>query len=348
MTCPQRLKIGFFNINGLIGNKTFDPAFVKITENYDIIGITETWHTNDECIQKIKKNIPPKYRYFENARKNKHKKSKRNSGGILILYKDSLEGVITLLDKKIDNMLWIKIYKKGINTEKDLNIGVIYNSPINSSYAKTQTSDFFLELQTKMTSFTQNDYVIIGGDFNARTGTMSDFIVENNKEIHTLNLPDNYCIDELKNVRNNQDHITNAYGGHLVDFCISTKMKIMNGRTLGDFIGKYTYIGYNGVSVVDYVLASETFLMTDHVNSFSVENMTSLSDHRPISLDLKFSKNTNIQPNIRNIAGINPNKPKRLNIQNLEAYKKVLGDEMSQHNIVPIMNKLDENPDNTK
>ena len=61
---------------------------------------------------------------------------------------------------------------------------------------------------------------------------------------------------------------------------------------------------------------------------------------------MKFSKNTIIQPNIRNIARINSNKPKRPNIQNLETYKKVLGNEMSQHNIAPIMNKLDENPDN--
>ena len=46
------------------------------------------------------------------------------------------------------------------------------------------------------------------------------------------------------------------YGEKLIDFAIATKMRILNGRALGDFIGKLTYIGYTGVSPVDYVLAS--------------------------------------------------------------------------------------------
>ena len=68
-------------------------------------------------------------------------------------------------------------------------------------------------------------------------------------------------------------------------------MRILNGRTLGDFLGKFTYIGYNGVSTVDYVLASEFFLMKSHIHSFTIEDLTSLSDHRPLSLQLKYMKN---------------------------------------------------------
>ena len=39
-------------------------------KKYDIIGITETWHTNEACIQKLKNNIPENFCYFQNARKN--------------------------------------------------------------------------------------------------------------------------------------------------------------------------------------------------------------------------------------------------------------------------------------
>ena len=57
-------------------------------------------------------------------------------------------------------------------------------------------------------------------------------------------------------------------------------MRILNGRTLGDLMGKFTYIGYNGISTVDYVLGSENFLMLNYIHSFEVEDLTLLSDHR--------------------------------------------------------------------
>ena len=59
-------------------------------------------------------------------------------------------------------------------------------------------------------------------------------------------------------------------------------MRILNGRTLGDFIGKFTSINYNGLSVVDYVLASENFILQAHIHSFTVDDLTTFSDHRPI------------------------------------------------------------------
>ena len=78
MSLLNYLNIGFFNINGIIGRKTFDPSFTELIKKYDIIPLTETWRTNDACIQNLKENIPDNFLYFQNARTNKHKKSKRN------------------------------------------------------------------------------------------------------------------------------------------------------------------------------------------------------------------------------------------------------------------------------
>ena len=143
MTPKNRLKLGFFNINGFIGQTTYNPTFQEILEKFDILCLTETWHLDDECIKKLKPNIPPGYLYFHNARKNKHKRSKRNSGGIIILYNKYLHNDITIYDKNTENMLWIKINKTNINLDKDLYIAAIYNSPNNSSYTKKETTDFF-------------------------------------------------------------------------------------------------------------------------------------------------------------------------------------------------------------
>ena len=171
MRNTTNLSIGFYNINGLIGQKTIDPSFRDLIKKYDVLALKEAWQKNETCIQNIKNNIPEEYFFFQNARKNKHKKGKRNSGGILVLYHKDLRKLITLTDNKTANMIWIKIHNEEY-FEKNINIGFIYNSPINSSYTKRQTQDFYYELQNKLITFPRDDYTIIGDDFNARTGTL--------------------------------------------------------------------------------------------------------------------------------------------------------------------------------
>ena len=78
-------------------------------------------------------------------------------------------------------MLWIKI-RNDKYFEKIYKLGVIYNSPINSSYTKKQTNDFYCELQNKLATFSSNEYVLIGCNFNARTGTLHDYIYENESD----------------------------------------------------------------------------------------------------------------------------------------------------------------------
>ena len=245
------LKIGIFNINGFVGQKTFDPEFSIFIQKYDIVALNETWHSKKECKEKLKHNIPSNYLYFHNPRKHKHKRSKRNSGGIILFYKKHLHNNITIHDQKTENMLWIKINKNYLNFDQDIFVCAVYNSPINSSYAQRQESDFFYSLQEKMTSFSPHDYILIGGDFNARTNTLPDYVYESQGDANFINFPDNYEIDQFTTLRNNQDIHTNSHGKKLIDFAISTKMRILNGRTLGDLLGKFTYIGYNGVGTVD-------------------------------------------------------------------------------------------------
>ena len=166
---------------------------------------------------------------------------------------------------------------KYLNLDKDLYIGTIYNSPINSTFTKKQDLDFYHNLLEKLTTFSRKDYIIIGGDFNSRTGTLNDHVNESENDSNYIYLPQEYDFDKFTKTRNNQDIHTNLYGENLVNFTISTKMRILNERTLGD-----TYIGHNGVSVVDYVLAFEAFLLNNCINSFTVNDLTTLSDHRPL------------------------------------------------------------------
>ena len=176
-----------------------DPDFHDFIDKYDIVILTETWHNNIESINKLKKNFPKTFTFTENARKKKHKKSKRNAGGIVICYKKALSKHITILDKTTENMIWLKVKGNNLNMKQNLIIGGIYNSPQNSSYSKNHHEDLFQKIQDKMLTFRENENILIGGDFNARTGNIQDIIEENEDENNFFSLPEHYHISQYKN-----------------------------------------------------------------------------------------------------------------------------------------------------
>ena len=64
----------------------------------------------------------------------------------------------------------------------------------------------------------------------------------------------------------------------MLDFCKETGLRIVNGRVGNDKgIGKCTYVGSAGKSVVDYVIASQCLFPV--INTFEVSNPNLLTDH---------------------------------------------------------------------
>ena len=64
-------------------------------------------------------------------------------------------------------------------------------------------------------------------------------------------------------------------------------MDILNGKTFGDFFGKYTVFPHNGYSVVDYCIVSED--LNEDVIYFHVhDHLPHLSDHAKLSLNYQF------------------------------------------------------------
>ena len=68
-------------------------------------------------------------------------------------------------------------------------------------------------------------------------------------------------------------------------FCTDYGLVILNGCTLGDDEGDFTFISGTGQSVIDYCAVSQDLL--NLVESFNVDTRV-WSDHMPISLTLKF------------------------------------------------------------
>ena len=67
------------------------------------------------------------------------------------------------------------------------------------------------------------------------------------------------------------------------------------------------------------------FLMRKYIHSFNVEELTSLSDYRPVTLKLKYIKNKEIKEIPTNLLP----KPKRFCIKNIETYRKKLENEIN-------------------
>ena len=88
---------------------------------------------------------------------------------------------------------------------------------------------------------------------------MSDLAdyVQDDTEAHILVLPGDYSTDlPLKRV--SEDKGFNIYGSELLDCCKQTRLRILNGRAGVDGnIGKGTYVGSAGRSLVNYVIASQ-------------------------------------------------------------------------------------------
>jgi hypothetical protein len=69
--------------------------------------------------------------------------------------------------------------------------------------------------------------------------TKTDFIQNDSYEDH-VPVNEDYECDIVQEIRNSYDNKLDARGKQLLEFCVTTKMRILNGRVIGDLFGKYT------------------------------------------------------------------------------------------------------------
>ena len=142
----------------------------------------------------------------------------------------------------------------------------------------------------KIKSVSNSAHLILCGDFNSRTSDMPDFVT-NDVYLDYLPLPDDYEID-VNLPRFSQDNCVNNNGSLLIDMCIQSGLRILNGRIGNDNgIGKCTYIGSRGSSLIDYVLTMPDCMQM--FNIFKVEDPNVLSDHCVIYFEYEYTLNTN-------------------------------------------------------
>ncbi|CAG2212881.1 unnamed protein product [Mytilus edulis] len=182
------------------------------------------------------------------------------------MYRNKLKGYLNFINTDCEFVQWVKISKLIINQKTDSLLGCVYNPPSNSKYS---TSESFDEVENEMLNIKNIESLncIIFGDFNAKTGSLPDYIIpdENLVDIFEFNSDEDilsYMFDYENLPRNSipLHRVTscncapNNYGHKLLNVCKRNNMYIANSRVGNDKgIGKKTC---NDTSVIDYLLLS--------------------------------------------------------------------------------------------
>ena len=265
------LKLSCLNVCGLISKLRF-PEFTELINNHDIFVCLES-----KIDELDKLELPRGYQHFSKIRKG----CIRKSGGITVIYKQSLSNIITFHESDCNYVQWMSI--KNEHDSTNMLIGCIYIPPENSLYT---SKDAFDDLEKEFMNFLGNyDKFALIGDFNARTSTLSDFIeldndfyelIENDldeeireilydhKKLVELNVP-------LKRYSEDKGRVNN-YGHKLIDFCKRCNMYIVNGRLGADKeIGRNTS---NESSLIDYFMVCSK--MIKDIIEFKIESFDPL------------------------------------------------------------------------
>ena len=158
--------IASWNVNSLTSVKMKDSFFTDAISNIDILILNETWFSKD--VSNIGDFI------CHNVLRNKSLNAKRHSGGLSILVNKNIKSGVSII-KKDPRKIWIKLSRFYFSLPYDIFICGVYFPPIDSKYMND--GDAFGDLENDIITFSDLGEIIILGDLNARTGTLSDFIV---------------------------------------------------------------------------------------------------------------------------------------------------------------------------
>ncbi|CAC5377717.1 unnamed protein product [Mytilus coruscus] len=170
--------------------------------------------------------------------------------------------------------------------EKELYGLVLSSNQMKNQFVSSEKDILFVSFDIYF--FLSKGGVILSGDFNARTGGLNGFFQNDgvNDNFTDCPVPEDYTPD-LPLERNQLDKKkkkNNLHGNLLVDIYMSSQVRIVNGRFLGDSLGCFTFYNSNGKSTVDYMLTSQNLFYT--INNFMVKPPTDLSDHCLIALNI--------------------------------------------------------------
>jgi exonuclease III len=241
------MKIVYWNVQGL---RRKAKEISNYLEHYDIIALTETWIEENDY-QATERNLPKEYHWHWTSAV-RRKARGRAAGGLVI----GIRGDIEHKDFSCNmNGCWSSIMAK---------LGGVWYRIINI-YNNTSLAHLKNEI-TGLIEESQERNLIIGGDWNARIGTL--------------------CAANSNEERSTKDKRINEEGSRWADLVNAKGLTLLNGNTMGDWDGEYTRLGLQDQeeAVLDYVAANSNCL--PKIATFRVGGEAA-SDHFPTEITLQ-------------------------------------------------------------
>ncbi|VDI54368.1 Hypothetical predicted protein [Mytilus galloprovincialis] len=204
-------------------SKLKSPELEVLCNNYDILCFSESKLDQYDVINiKHFKSLPPLNR----------KNAKRKSGGIIVFVRDYLFENVEVLNSSNENVLWF-ILDNNVFDYATL-FGAVYIPPESSNYSNIDIFDVLERDIIKYTAETRCKVCLLG-DFNAHTGTKTDFTEINDYVLNSVQLEDVINSVNLETLgidvsRNSLDLSVNNYGNRLLQLCQNIELLIVNGR----------------------------------------------------------------------------------------------------------------------
>ena len=156
----------------------------------------------------------------------------------------------------------IELSKELFKLDENIILGTVYIPPECSNFFN---DDELSQMESEITSFcSSHKYVLLSGDFNARTAEMRDykecdnFLADlfdfDNDTINFFSVANKLPDYNILQDRKSKDNQTNNNGYKLIDLCKNHNLFIFNGRLDNDrSMGNYTF---RQTSVIDYTIGT--------------------------------------------------------------------------------------------
>ena len=284
------------------------------------------------CLQEIRQDIPvPNFCDYSSVRLNK------KTGGVAILIKDNLAEGLSIIETTNPDIIVGKLQKSFFGLDKDLYIVNTYARPENASGNHIKSGqETISDCDEIMANLPEGD-ILLCGDFNARVS--NDPCQTSESEDSFVPLPLDYVPDTIDS-RVSQDQKRNNQGHHFKELIQNHQLRILNGRTLGDFTGRFTSIQFAGCSVVDYIASSRS--LTPRIDHMKVLDLLPTSDHRPLTTVINCL--TAPIPKIDSLKGNYDVAPPRFIVSEAgkESFKTLLSNPATKEALAPIKAMLEE------
>lgn len=268
VSCTEQTNVYFWNVHGFAN--VLDLSF--LLQPNDVICLVETWRT--DVLQSCHFNGSNFYEVSCSPAQKGDQRG-RPSGGLAIF--TSKDKYNTIILAKRENYIFSKLTTDNF----EIIIGLVYFSPkINFVEELGKLTETFQDIICKF----PNTSIIVGGDFNARVGSLNQ-------------LPEEFdlCNNFLRIDRHTLDPTTTRNGKILIECMEQNDLILLNGRSKNDCPAQFTFMNSLGTSVIDLVWCNQNCI--EKIVNFKVNDVPTRSDHLPLVIALKtglnISKNNN-------------------------------------------------------